>query len=64
MAAGRLAAISVYPVKSAAGVTLDACRVEARGLAGVRRAACSSGRTSSRAPPGTVRVGDPVEVFA
>ena len=33
----RLAAIAVYPLKSAAGVALEACRVESRGLAGDRR---------------------------
>ena len=36
MAPHRLAGISVYPVKSAAGMALDACRVEPRGLAGDR----------------------------
>ena len=35
--AARVAEISVYPLKSAAGVGLDASRVEARGLAGDRR---------------------------
>ncbi|MCY4451709.1 MAG: MOSC domain-containing protein [Immundisolibacterales bacterium] len=37
MTVRRVAAISVYPVKSAAGMALDACRVELRGLAGDRR---------------------------
>ena len=37
MAAARVSEISVYPVKSAAGLRLDASRVEARGLAGDRR---------------------------
>ena len=37
MAAVRVAEISVYPVKSAAGLRLDASPVEARGLAGDRR---------------------------
>ena len=37
MIARQLAAISVYPVKSAAGMSLDASRVEPRGLVGDRR---------------------------
>ena len=37
MAGCRLASITLYPVKSAAGVDLDASRIEARGLAGDRR---------------------------
>ena len=37
MAAGRIAEIAVYPLKSAAGVPLAVCRVEARGLAADRR---------------------------
>ena len=37
MAAARIAEISVYPLKSAAGLRLDAAPVEARGLAGDRR---------------------------
>lgn len=37
MATRRLAAIWIYPVKSAAGMSLDACLVEPRGLAGDRR---------------------------
>lgn len=36
-AAARLAGINVYPVKSMAGVALDAAAVEPRGLAGDRR---------------------------
>ena len=35
--ARRLSAISVYPLKSAAGMSLDASRVEPRGLVGDRR---------------------------
>ena len=37
MPAARIAEISVYPVKSAAGLRLDACPLETRGLAGDRR---------------------------
>ena len=37
MAVRRLASITLYPLKSARGVALDACRVEPRGLAGDRR---------------------------
>ena len=37
MVAGRVAEITLYPVKSAAGLDLDASRIEARGLAGDRR---------------------------
>ena len=37
MANRRLAAIRIYPVKSAAGMSLDDCLVEPRGLAGDRR---------------------------
>ena len=37
MATHRLAEIWIYPVKSAAGTSLDTCRVEPRGLAGDRR---------------------------
>ena len=37
MASRHLASITVYPVKSTAGESLDASRIEARGLAGDRR---------------------------
>ncbi len=37
MTAGRVSEISLYPLKSAAGLRLAACRIEARGLAGDRR---------------------------
>lgn len=33
----RIASIAIYPIKSAAGISLDACNVEARGLAMDRR---------------------------
>ena len=63
MAAGRLAATSVYPVKSAAGVTLDACRVEAPRAR--RRPEGGLYFVQNLIPRsfGTVRTGAPVETL-
>ena len=65
MAARRLASITLYPVKSAAGVDLDASRIEARGLVGDRRwmvidpeGKCLTGREHPRLVLVRARVGD------
>ena len=65
MAARRLASITLYPVKSAAGVDLDASRIEARGLAGDRRwmvvdpeGKCLTGREHPRLVLVRARIGD------
>ena len=65
MAARRLASITLYPVKSAAGVNLDVSRIEARGLAGDRRwmvvdpqGRCLTGREHPRLVLVRARLGD------
>ena len=65
MAAGRVAELFVYPVKSAGGLRLDACRIEARGLAGDRRwmvvdpeGRCLTGREHPRLVLVRARIGD------
>ena len=61
----RLASITLYPVKSAAGVDLDASRIEARGLVGDRRwmvvdpeGQCLTGREHPRLVLVRARLGD------
>jgi len=61
----RLASITFYPLKSAAGVDLDASRIEARGLAGERRwmvvdpeGKCLTGREHPRIVLVRARIGD------
>lgn len=61
----RLASITLYPVKSAAGVDLDASRIEARGLVGDRRwmvvdpeGKCLTGREHPRLVLVRARIGD------
>ena len=65
MAVGRVTEISVYPVKSAGGLRLDACRIEARGLAGDRRwmlvdpeGKCLTGREHPRLVLVRARIGE------
>ena len=65
MTARRLASIILYPLKSAAGVELDASRIEARGLAGDRRwmvvdpeGKCLTGREYPRLVLVRARIGD------
>ena len=65
MAAARVAGVSVYPVKSAAGVDLAAARIEARGLAGDRRwmvvdpeGKCLTGREHPRLVLVRARIGE------
>lgn len=65
MTGRRLASITLYPVKSAAGVDLDASRIEARGLVGDRRwmvvdpeGQCLTGREHPRIVLVRARYGD------
>ena len=65
MAIRRLASITLYPLKSAAGVDLDASPIEARGLAGDRRwmvvdpeGKCLTGREHPRLVLVRGRIGD------
>ena len=65
MAVGRIAEITVYPVKSAGGLRLDASRIEARGLVGDRRwmvvdpeGKCLTGREHPRLVLVRARIGD------